>query len=341
VVVVGDEDILQAEGVARVAAQKQRVQRFGFAEGWLDSAVAVTDKAISIDPNLAEAYKALGLAYQMKGWIKKGIEAYGKAVELNPNYFPAVGNTGFSYWFLGRYDDALPWMKKALALNPSFPYNYLGAGVIYASLGKDDEAEEQLVKSLELQPDFSFARLNLALLYLRQGNDQQAANEIRKISTTGSDDVEALTYVAQVLLYLGKYAEARPLIEKAASLSTGDRRPTTPLGFIYWKANQKENAREMFHESLKAQTEALQRGNEGFFAPYAITAVNAIQGNKEEAYKWFRKTIDAGWRDYRLGQRDPLLENLRDDEQFKQMMAEVKAKVDEMRMRVEQQESND
>ncbi|HEY4643370.1 MAG TPA: protein kinase, partial [Bacteroidota bacterium] len=39
-------------------AYGQRVQRFGFAEGWLDSAVAVTDKAISIDPNLAEAYKA-------------------------------------------------------------------------------------------------------------------------------------------------------------------------------------------------------------------------------------------------------------------------------------------
>jgi hypothetical protein len=49
-----------------------------------------------------------------------------------------------------------------------------------------------------------------------------------------------------------------------------------------------------------------------------------------------QKSIDAGWRTFRLGMKHPLLENLHEDEKFKQMMARVKAMVDEMRQRIEE-----
>ncbi len=45
-----------------------------------------------------------------------------------------------------------------------------------------------------------------------------------------------------------------------------------------------------------------------------------------------------GWRNFRLGLRDPLLENLHEDEKFQKMMAEVKEMVYEMRKRVEESE---
>ena len=74
---------------------------------------------------------------------------------------------------------------------------------------------------------------------------------------------------------------------------------------------------------------------------YTLAEINAIQGNKADARDWLQKAIDAGWRDYRYAEIDPSLENLRGDERFKKMMADVKDQVDEMRKRVEEMEKEE
>ena len=59
-----------------------------------------------------------------------------------------------------------------------------------------------------------------------------------------------------------------------------------------------------------------------------------FRSNKAEAYRWLQGAMDAGWRTYRLAMRDPLLQNLHNDQQFQQIMAVAKAKVEEARQRV-------
>jgi hypothetical protein len=110
------------------------------------------------------------------------------------------------------------------------------------------------------------------------------------------------------------------------------------MGYIYWKTGRKDEARKMFARGLTNDEEELARGSESCGLPLDLAEINAIQGNKPEAYKWLQKAIDAGWREYRWAATDPLLENLRNDDKFKQMMADVKAKVDEMRKRVKEME---
>lgn len=48
-----------------------------------------------------------------------------------------------------------------------------------------------------------------------------------------------------------------------------------------------------------------------------------------------QKAIDAGWREYKLAQRDPWFANLHGEARFQQMMAQVKAMIDAMHQRVE------
>ncbi len=72
-----------------------------------------------------------------------------------------------------------------------------------------------------------------------------------------------------------------------------------------------------------------------------MACLNAVQGNKEEAYEWLQKAIEAGWRQSHVALKDPLLENLHNDARFQQMMAQLKGQVDEMRRRVELMESQD
>lgn len=53
---------------------------------------------------------------------------------------------------------------------------------------------------------------------------------------------------------------------------------------------------------------------------------------------WLQKAFDAGCRYYRYMLRDPMLENIRDEPRFKEIIEKIKARVAEMRRRVEQLE---
>ena len=79
----------------------------------------------------------------------------------------------------------------------------------------------------------------------------------------------------------------------------------------------------------------LEEGDEFYGTYHTIAAIHAAQGEKEEAYQWLQKAIDAGYRDYRFASKNPLFESLHGDQRFEDMMADLKAMVDEMRRRLE------
>jgi len=92
----------------------------------------------------------------------------------------------------------------------------------------------------------------------------------------------------------------------------------------------------MFSHSLSLAHQRMEQETESAYVRYEIAAVNATLGNGVEAYLWLQRAIDAGWRDDRIGLIDPLFENLRQDQKFKEIMAEVRGMVDEMRKRVKE-----
>lgn len=322
-------------------AYAQLALKFGFDPTWLDSAIEASKKAISIDPELAEAHKALGLAYTGKRWWHKAHEANQKAVELNPNHFPAVANVGYTHWLIGEYDEALKWMKKAVALNPTSAYSYCLVGKCYMSLNDYAKAELWTNKALELQPDLIFAHTGLFRILLAQGKDEQAITHSREIVSSNPDDVNALAFAGEAELILGNYSQAKQYYENAMEVSAAPfpgiagMSLTIRLAYISWKTDQPEKSGKMLSQCLDLAQKWLEQGDESWYIPYEMAVINAVLGNKPEAFKWLKKAIEAGWREYHSAFRDPLLENLYNEEQFKQMMAEVKAMVDEMRKRVE------
>jgi tetratricopeptide (TPR) repeat protein len=110
----------------------------------------------------------------------------------------------------------------------------------------------------------------------------------------------------------------------------------TGLGYVYWKTGRRDEAQKMFARALKSNEEQLEQGNEDHNVPYDVARIKAVLGNKAEAYKWLQKAIDSGWRMYYVAEVDPFLEGLRGDDRFKRMMADVKARVDEMRKRIDE-----
>jgi serine/threonine protein kinase/Flp pilus assembly protein TadD len=321
-------------------AYAQRMWRFGFPARWLDSAIVVSGKAISLDPNLAEAYKAIGLAYEYKGWLRKALDADRKAVELNPNYHPAVANIGWVNWFLGEYSEALQWMRKGQALAPTNAQTSFGVAHIYLSLGDDANAMKWYQKALELQPDLVNALEGMGRLFLWKGQYDEAFGYGQRILSLDSKDLTGLILAGDAQIFSGNLVKAREYYEQALSIDSTRWNFYTNLGYLLWKSGQTVRAQKMFNEGLKRALKEIEKGNEWWDPPFHIAAVNAITGRKAEALEWLQRAIDAGWRFSSLGLKDPLLENLRNDDQFKQMMDQVKSKVDEMRKKVEAQEAN-
>ncbi len=317
-------------------AYGQLVNKFGAGRHWNDSGMAAGQQAITLDPNLAEGYKALALCHTNEMHLRAALELNKKAFERNPNYFAAAGNIGYSLWYMGKFDEALPWMKKSVALNPGFAFGFGGVGVVFRSLNDDEKALQWFNKALELQPDLIEVRLGLGQMYMAEENYAAAQDQAHKILDQFPNETRTLVLMGDIQLLMGDLGKSKQYYEQAIGDSSVESAPKTKLDFILWKTGRPEDALKMFSMRSQELQKELEDGNESGDVPYQLASIFAIQHNHEEAYKWLRRAVDTGWRDYRLGRIDPMFESMRNEDDFKKIMASVKAQVDEMRKRAEQ-----
>ncbi len=115
--------------------------RVYYSQGEFAKAIDVYERIIDLNPNFAEAFNALGMAYRAAGVDLREAAWYFKAaVEINPEYAEAYDNLGKAYYGLGDFDLAEHYCKKALEVNPRMISASFSLGWIYL-LGKSKPAE--------------------------------------------------------------------------------------------------------------------------------------------------------------------------------------------------------
>ncbi len=61
--------------------------------------------------------------------------------------------------------------------------------------------------------------------------------------------------------------------------------------------------------------------------PWIVASTYALAGAKDQALEWLEHAVDIGWINYPLfSEQDPLLESLRGEKRFKELMVTVKAR---------------
>jgi tetratricopeptide (TPR) repeat protein len=109
----------------------------------------------------------------------------------------------------------------------------------------------------------------------------------------------------------------------------------TLLGYAHLKMGNEERALPLFEETERYYTDRIAKGDTSFKARVGLAAVYALRGDKEAAHGWLQQAIDAGFWAYAELEGHPCFESLHGEERFQQMMATVKARVEEARRRVE------
>ena len=156
------------------------------------------ERALSLNPNLAEAHTQMGRLKITVDYDWAGASAsYQRAVELEPGNPEGVRLAAVSAAELGRFDEAVKLARRAVDFDPLNADSWENLGEIEFYAGQLDQATADGKKSLELNPDFWGGPIVLTRIYLLQGRPQDALREIEHVHlATYRAHLYALTYYA-------------------------------------------------------------------------------------------------------------------------------------------------
>lgn len=123
-------------------------------EKTLPRAEEAVNRALELDPNLAEAHASLGLLYSNRHQGSAAIRKLKRAVELQPSYVEAHNWLSWNYQLLGQPVKALESAKKAVNLNPLSPESVSNLSASYLYNGYSEKALSEALRGIELQSDW-------------------------------------------------------------------------------------------------------------------------------------------------------------------------------------------
>ena len=124
-----------------------------------EKAIAQYERALELNPNVADAYALYGLALNYVSRPEEAIALFKKAIRLNPmppSYY--LIHLARSYRMVGRYEDSIATYKKVLDRIPNNLITHADLAATYSLAGRLDEARVQAAEVLRVQPTFSAER---------------------------------------------------------------------------------------------------------------------------------------------------------------------------------------
>ena len=126
-----------------------------------DKAMEEAEKSVSLGPNSAFAYWALGSVLGYTDRRQEAFPIYQKCLRLSPvpiNSQVLVFLAAY-YRDLGQYEEAVATFKKVLHLyGPDHSMAHLGLAATYAMMGRENEARAEDAEVLRIDPKFSVER---------------------------------------------------------------------------------------------------------------------------------------------------------------------------------------
>jgi TolB-like protein/DNA-binding winged helix-turn-helix (wHTH) protein/Flp pilus assembly protein TadD len=190
-------------------------------------------QAIALDPAYARAWAALAGAYSLLSGEKDEPETHAlrqlqgeaahKAVELNPELAIAQARLGQYYYHVQQHEKGDEHMRRAAELDPNDPL--VLAFAASQAIWEDDFAEaarlwHEIVAKDPLSP---MSRNNYAAHLHANGQLPEALAEYRRALELNPDaGLYVLAGTARVLIGLGRYDEAAPIIDRLPAGNTRD-----------------------------------------------------------------------------------------------------------------------
>jgi adenylate cyclase len=191
----------------------------------LDEALEVTEKALKLNPSLAEAHCARGLVLSKVGRSDEATESFETALRLGPDCFEAFhyyGQHCFAHGDLAR-------------------------------------AEELMQRACEIEPNNYHPAANLATIHVRQGNAEKMAESNRKAALIlekhvdlHPDDLRSKSIWACSRTEVGEYEAALTIADELLALDPREPNVLYNLACTYSMCGKAEKALGLLDKAIMA-----------------------------------------------------------------------------------------
>ena len=130
--------------------------------GELEGAIALVDKALVLNPNLAAAWFLGGFLRTARGDPDAAIEFFTRAMRfspLDPEMFRMQAGMALSHLFAGRFDMASSWAEQSFRQLPSFLIVVAIIAASHAHAGRTEQARTAVDHLQKLDPTFCISGL--------------------------------------------------------------------------------------------------------------------------------------------------------------------------------------
>jgi len=207
-----------------------------------------TRKAVELNPNDAENWYDLWIA---SGNGKDPDHKYIlKALELNPDLAAAHDDRGMTLVNLQRYQEAVAEFREALRINSNDANAHNGLGSALNNLQRYDEAVAEYREALRIYPNFGFAHKNLGstLYYLQRY--EEAIAEFREALRIDPSNANAHYDLGTTLYRLKRYEDASEEFRATIRFNPNNANAHYDLGNTLADLNQCDESAQEFRVVL-------------------------------------------------------------------------------------------
>jgi TolB-like protein/tetratricopeptide (TPR) repeat protein len=331
---LGELDVPPRAGIRHVAPPEARDAYWQGRAQWnrrdaagVPGALRLFERALTVDPDYAEAYAGLADAYALLPQVVAGIDmavavtraesAARKALELDPDLADAHSSLGLVRALKGDRAGALTSLDRALALNPSHAVALHWRGNVLAESGQLTAASADLARAAKLDP------LSPAIA-TDKGNMHLWMQEI-DAAEASFDDALALDFRFGPALFgraLVALEREEPVALRMALAQWGAVSGMPPT-----LAAELAEAMMAYRQTGAAgeAPPALQRvaARTNLAKAGVLASLHALTGAHEEAIGWLQRSVDDGsWVDQYLAV-NPIYDRIREDPRFLEVITLV------------------
>ncbi len=236
---------------------------------------ASIQKALELDPDLAEAHTSLGLVKFQYDWDWQGAEEeFKKAINLERSYSPAHQFFADYLKAMGRFDEALEEIVKAQELDPLSSAISVGVGHVLYLSRQYDEAIKQYMRAVELDPNFMQTHMWFGRPYLEKGMYAEAIAELETAVKLSGESTVALAMLGHGLASAGRKEEALEILGKLKERSKEQYVPSYWIAVIYNGLKERDQVIAWLHKAFDERSSWL------------------VWANTEPRFDWLRKDPD-------------------------------------------------
>jgi serine/threonine protein kinase/Tfp pilus assembly protein PilF len=218
-------------------------------------ALRAAQKALEIDPSLAEAHTSLAAVKEGYDFDWAGAEKeYQQAIHLKPAYVTAHQWYGQHLLARARFDEAETQFSKAQSLDPASLKAQVDTAWLAAYRGKYDLAAAKANRILAESPTYSSALELSGWIYSAKGEHDRAIAAFEKIKELDGD-VSGLPLIAHEFALTGRAREAHAILRDLISARSSAYVPPYQLASIYAALAEKALAFQYLNEAVDQRDE--------------------------------------------------------------------------------------